>query len=177
MNVAFRRTGARRYAVIVTPAGEAAQAMDPAPGYDDDIPHDLVHYVVEAELGLTNGVYGRAARGAGTFIASTERDESPRARARQQRKQRKRERALRAQDAQGGNELARSERLAALCDVTWRRQRGQAADPARTAPVPNAEEAAEVARIVARLNALAPLWRALPVGEALVFDWPGVTPR
>jgi hypothetical protein len=43
--------------------------------------------------------------------------------------------------------------------------------------VPNAEEAAEVARIVARLNALAPLWRALPVGEALVFDWPGVTPR
>lgn len=177
MNVAFKRTGARRYAVIVTRSGESPQSLDPAPGYDDDIPHDLVHYVVEAELGLTSGVYGRAARGAGTFIATADRDRSPRERARQQRKQQKRERALSAHDAQQSGELARSERLAALCDVAWRRQHGQKADPGRAAPLLHARDAADVARVVARLDVLAALWRGLIIGQALVFDWPELVPQ
>lgn len=62
MQVIFRRIGERRYAVIVEVPGEAAQTMSPAPGFDQHIPHDLVHYVVEAELGLEAGVFGRAAR-------------------------------------------------------------------------------------------------------------------
>lgn len=176
MNVRFRRTGVRRYAVVVTLAGEPPRAMDPAPGYDDDIPHDLVHYVVEAELGLTNGVYGRAARGAGTFISSAEGDVSPRERARKQRKQQRRERALGAQDARHAAEMAQSERLAALCDVVWRRKHGQHPDPGRSAPVPRTEVAADIERVVSRLDALAPLWRALPVGDELVFEWPAVLP-
>jgi hypothetical protein len=174
MDVAFRRTGPRRYAVVVRLGAEAAHSMDPAPGYDDDIPHDLVHYVVEAELGLTNGVYGRAARGGGTFIATAQRDVSPRQRAREQRKQQKRERALRMQDALHDAQMARSERLAGLSDVAWRRKQGQASDPTRSAPVLRAEDAADVARIVARLELLAPLWRALPVGGELVFRWPNL---
>jgi hypothetical protein len=175
VDVSFKRTGVRRYAVIVAVPGEPARAMNPAPGYDDDIPHDLVHYVVEAELGLTNGVYGRAARGAGTFITTAERDESPRERVREQRKRQRRERALSAQDARQGGEMTTSERLAALCDVAWRRQHGQHADPHRSAPLLRDEDAAHVERVVARLNALAPLWRALPVDEALVFEWPNGT--
>jgi hypothetical protein len=177
MLVAFKRTGARRYAVILTRSGESPQAMDPAPGYDDDIPHDLVHYVVEAELGLESGVYGRAARGAGTFIATSERDQSPRERARQQRKQHRRERALGAQDAQHGNEMAQSERLAALCDVAWRQQHGQNPDPARAAPGLRSYDAAAVARVVAHLNAIAPLWRALLAERALIFEWPQLRPE
>jgi hypothetical protein len=150
--------------------------MDPAPAYDDDIPHDLVHYVVEAELGLTNGVFGRAARGAGTFIAIAEQDESPRERARKQRKQQRREQALGARDAAHAAEMAESERLAALCDVAWRRQHGQRRDPLRSAPVPRTEDAAHVERVVSRLNAIAPLWRGLLVGDELVFEWPSVAP-
>ena len=115
-------------------------------------------------------------RGAGTFIATSQRDSSPRERARRQRKQQKRERALSAQDARHGNELARSERLAALCDLSWRRQHGQKADPGRTAPVLRSEDAADVARVVAHLNVLAPLWRALLVDQALVFEWPNSLP-
>lgn len=176
MNVRFKRTGMRRYAVVVAVAGEPPRAMDPAPAYDDDIPHDLVHYVVEAELGLTNGVYGRAARGAGTFITTAERDVSPRERARKQRKQQRRERALGAQDARHTADMEQSERLAALCDVAWRRKHGQHPDPARSAPVPRTEDAADVERVVSRLDAITPLWRALPVGDELVFDWPNVVP-
>ncbi len=173
MDVLFKRTGARRYAVIVVLPGQPEQAMDPAPGYDDDIPHDLVHYVVEAELGLQAGVYGRAAQGGGTFIRAALPAQGKRAQARQRRKQQKRESALRAHDG----EMALSERLAALCDVAWRRQHGQRAAPLRTAPAMAAsEDAARVARVVARLDAIAPLWRALPVGGELRFVWPSVQP-
>ena len=90
MVVRFKRTGARRYAVVVEVAGEPARTMDPAPGYDDDIPHDIVHYVVEACCGMMHGVYGRAAAGGGTFVTLAEQDTTPRERARQQRKQRRR---------------------------------------------------------------------------------------
>jgi hypothetical protein len=176
MKVLFQRTGVRRYAVMVTIPGEPPQAMDPAPGYDDDIPHDLVHYVVEAELGLENGVYGRAARGAGTFVTTAATDLSPRERARKQRKQQRREKALGARDASRAADMTQSERLAGLCDVAWRRKHGQRADPLRAAPVPRAEDAAAIERVVARLDAIAPLWRALALGEALVFEWPGVVP-
>jgi len=176
MDVRFRRTGVRRYAVVVSRAGEAPRAMEPAPGYDHDIPHDLVHYVVEAELGLETGVYGRAARGGGTFVMTAERDVSARERARTQRKQQKRERALGAEDARHAADMAQSERLAALCDVAWRHKHGQHPDPTRSAPVPRAEDAAPVERVVSRLDLLAPLWCALPVGGELVFQWPQVVP-
>ena len=176
MNVRFRRTGVRRYAVVVTLAGEPPRAMDPAPAYDDDIPHDLVHYVVEAELGLANGVYGRAARGAGTFIATAEGGINPKEWARKQRKQQKLERALGAQDARQAGDMAQSERLAALCDIAWRRKHGQRPEPGRSAPVPLTEDAAVVGRVVSRLDAIAPLWRALLVGDELVFEWPQVVP-
>ncbi len=176
MNVSFKRTGARRYAVAVAVPGEPTRAADPAPGFDDDIPHDLVHYVVEAELGLRSGVFGRAARGAGTFIGIAGQDASPRERARQQRKQRRREQSLQSQDEQAASEMARSERLAALCDVAWRRRAGQKPDGQRTAPALLPEDVGSIERVVARLEILAPLWRALPVGGELVFTWPSTEP-
>lgn len=176
MNVAFRRTGARRYAVIVTLSGEPPRVMDPAPGYDDDIPHDLVHYLVEAELGLTFGVYGSAERGAGTFVRTSDGTGTARERARMQRKQQRREQALRAHDARHADEMARSERLAGLCDLAWRRKHGQKPDPGRPAPMTKAEDAVNVERVVTRLDAIAPLWRGLPIDAELVFVWPQVAP-
>jgi len=176
MLVVFKRTGEHRYAVFVSGPGMPTSAADPAPGYDDNIPHDLVHYVVEAELRLTNGVYGRAARGAGTFIAQTERDISPRARARQQRKQRKRELGLRAQGGVPAAEMVESERLAGVCDLAWRRKAGQLPDKARVAPQLQAADTPNVERVVARLEKLAPLWRSLPVGGELAFEWPRLDP-
>jgi hypothetical protein len=174
MHVAFKRTGAHRYAVIVSHDGRVSQAMDPAPGYDDDIPHDLIHYVVEAELRLESGVFGRAARGGGTFIASADAS-SARDRARQRRKQLRKDASLGARDRD--DDLGRSERLAAVCDVAWRKRRGQQPDPLRKAPEGSAEDAASITRVVARLDQLAPRWRALPVDGELVFEWPSVLPK
>jgi hypothetical protein len=176
VRVSFKRTGERRYAVIVSVPGEPTRAADPAPGYDHDIPHDLVHYVVEAELRLANGVYGRAARGAGTFITAAEHDVSSRQRAREQRKQTRRELALRSHDGAPAAEMAASERIAALSDIAWRRKAGQRPDALRAAPVLRPQDATSVERVVARLDALAPLWRALPLGGELAFDWPSLEP-
>jgi hypothetical protein len=73
--------------------------------------------------------------------------------------------------------MVESERLALLGDVTWRRKHGQHPDPGRRPPVVPADDAADVERVVARLDAVAPLWRALQVKGEVVFAWPSVSPR
>ncbi len=174
----FRRTGERRYAVIVQVPGKLAQALNPAPGFDAHIPHDLVHYVVEATLELSTGVFGRAARGGGTFIAA-QRAESTRDRARQRRKQARREVRLSREDDLKTREMAASERLAGLCDLAWRRRHGQRPDPARVheSAAPTREDAARIERVLAQLDRLAPMWNSLPVDAELAFVWPSLTPR
>jgi hypothetical protein len=179
MDVIFRRTGKRRYAVVVEVAGKQPQVMEPAPGFDDHIPHDLVHYVVEAELGLMSGVFGRAASGGGTFTSAALSDRSPRERARERRKQLRREASLRDADEAKQHDMVTSERLAAVCDLIWRRRQGQRPDASRPAPRESlsGQDARRVARVIVRLEGLAPLWNQLPVGGELAFTWPSVVPR
>lgn len=176
MRVTFRRTGNRGYAVIVEVPGQAAQTMSPAPGFDEHIPHDLVHYVVEAELGLDAGVFGRAARGGGTFYPAATAP-SARTQARARRKQARREQALRREPT-NEQQLATSERLAALCDLAWRRRHGQHADPAfwQTAVPISVADATRIERVVSRLDRLAPAWQQLRSGDQLTFEWPSLEP-
>jgi hypothetical protein len=174
MHVIFKRTGTRRYAVIIRQPDGAEQRMEPAPGYDDDIPHDLVHYVVEAELALKDGVFGRASKGGGTFIGQPDASTNARALARARRKQKKREAGFGQRDSAQGQQMDTSERLAALCDVMWRRRHGQRPDPLRKAPEAlTGQDEARVAKVLGRLDELAPLWRGLAEGGELVFEWPG----
>ena len=72
MLLIFRRTGQRRYAVEARRTSFPDVEMNPAPGYDKCIPHDMMHLVVEAKLGLTRAVFGQLASGgdAGTFHLS-----------------------------------------------------------------------------------------------------------
>lgn len=178
MNVIFQRTGPRRYAVVVQVPGKADQSMDPAPGFDEEIPHDLVHYVVEAELKLSGAVFGRAASGAGTFIPRGEGSADPRQRARERRKQARREEFL-SSAPESDAQMRASERIAYHADIAWRRRQGQRPDPALWhSPAPLTKEDAErVERVVDRLDKLGPRWRALPVGGELVFVWPSLEPR
>ena len=72
MEVTFKRTAQRRYAVVVNRPGASALAMHPAPGYDPLLPHDLAHFIVERECGIALGVFGQLAAGgdAATFHRS-----------------------------------------------------------------------------------------------------------
>jgi len=174
MRVLFRRTGERRYAVVVEVPGVAAQTMDPAPGFDEHVPHDLVHYVVEASLGFEAGVFGRAARGGGTFYA-TAAGPNPRDQARKRRKQARREQAL-GRGRSNEEQLATSERIAYLSDIAWRRRHGQRPDPAYAPPSSPISplDAARIERVVSALDTVAPQWNQLAVGGELSFTWPSL---
>ncbi|HEY7017829.1 MAG TPA: hypothetical protein VH297_05120, partial [Gaiellaceae bacterium] len=99
MIVEFIRTGERRYAVAVEREGAPRLVMDPAPGYDERLPHDMLHLAVELEHGIPFGVFGQVAAGgnAGTFRRA---DGTP-----DRRLKRRGERLVRAH----GDDLARSE--------------------------------------------------------------------
>ncbi|OLT24096.1 hypothetical protein BJF79_45415 [Actinomadura sp. CNU-125] len=173
MHVTFERTGRRRYATIVVPPGRAPRRVDPAPGYHDHIPHDLVHYLTEAELGLARGVFGRAAAGGGSFHETAEVPGDRRARARAQRRLKKREASLQRAD---DGDMAASEALAGLCTIAWLRRAG-AETPAwaERFPVPP-EHAAAVDRILDRLDEAARLWHGLPEGGSISYTWPHTDP-
>ena len=174
MRVIFRRTGERRYAVVVEVPGQAAQTMNPAPGFDAHIPHDLVHYVVEATLGLEAAVCGRAARGGGTFYAVGTATNA-REQARKRRKQARREAGLGRAHA-NEEQLETSERIAYLSDIAWRRRHGQRPDPRYAGPSSpiSALDAERVEQVVSALDELAPQWNQLATGGELSFNWPSL---
>ncbi|WP_067541717.1 hypothetical protein [Nocardia crassostreae] len=179
MDVTFKRTGARRYSTVVSDAVHGVRELDPAPGYHDDVPHDLAHYVVECELGLTDAVFGRAARGGGMFRPVPQGRRDSREERRQARKQRKKEDRMRDGDHSSGREMGLSERLAGLSLVHWVRRHDPSARPPDWAPAAaelDADTSAALDRIGERLDALAPVWRELRVGEELRFRWPSAEP-
>lgn len=92
MEVRFQRTAERRYAIVVHRPGLPPVEMNPAPGYDPLMPHDLLHLVVESELGLRRGIFGQVAAGghAGTFHLDAVAGESPREASRRRRRARAR---------------------------------------------------------------------------------------
>ncbi|MGH9881836.1 MAG: DUF4440 domain-containing protein [Pyrinomonadaceae bacterium] len=74
MKVTFTRTAERRYRVSVEGPGVVSSWMEPAPGYDARLPHDMAHFVVENELGISGGEFGQLAAGgnARTFKPTAE---------------------------------------------------------------------------------------------------------
>ncbi|KTE34045.1 MULTISPECIES: hypothetical protein [unclassified Sphingopyxis] len=184
MKVHFIRSGERRYSMRIERAGLPVLAMDPAPGFDPDVPHDMVHFVVEAVLGLKGGVFGQIAAGgtAGSFHVEAAGGKVD---AREQR------RTVRKQVARGkklieaqGREGELSELAAFLFDIAWRsghrpdspEQRAalSEADRVRATLSPEERAAIDAARpaVFAAFDRLAADWRALGTGEALVLEWP-----
>jgi hypothetical protein len=156
VDVIFTRIGERRYAVTIERPGQPLLTMRPAPGYNAYLPHDLVHFTVEAEAGIELGVFGQVAAGgtAGTFWPADPA---------QRRKLRKRSSRL---AAAGRSDSATSERMAAVALRNWERRAG--AEPVGDATTQ---------RIQHRLDEYAALWHALPVGGSLTLTWPGTSAR
>lgn len=118
MIVSFRRTGSRRYAIEVRRRDHPDVEMNPAPGYDALVPHDMLHMIVEAELRLHRGVFGQLATGghAGTFHFRGQPGESKRDGARLRRRSNRRgARLLRA----GRTDASQSERAAYIAWYEW----------------------------------------------------------
>jgi hypothetical protein len=117
MSVTFIRSGERRYAVRATTADGQSVQMDPAPGFDPLMPHDLQHFIVERCLGIEGGIFGRLAAGgtAGTFHA-TASGSGAREASRRQRKRTAKDGRLMPSLAE---DYARSERATYVCWHDW----------------------------------------------------------
>jgi hypothetical protein len=121
-----------------------------------DLPHDLVHALVETELGMTEGIWGCIADGVvWTTMRHVSGRRPPHAAERSARL--KRERAAAIQRAEG------------VADLVSRSARGAAVLPGEGAALDLAPE-----RLAAAAAALADAgrrWRALPVGETWTLEW------
>src|SRR3954471_12979633 len=124
MKVTFTKTAARRYSVYVERDNAPALAISPAPGFDVYLPHDLLHFVAEAEFGLDGGVFGDLAAGgnARMFIPV-----DPQLVPKIWRQQRIRKRRL--------PDGHRSEELAGLLERTWGARRHGTAAPGALEPL------------------------------------------
>jgi hypothetical protein len=159
--------------------------MSPAPGYDQLMPHDMMHLVVEARLGLTRGVFGQLAEGgdAGTFHLSiykqTTRELS---RARSRLRTRGKKLLL-----EGRDESAQSERAAYICWHEWRnrssvdKQRSEARSMTSQArqvkDVAGKQELLNLSKrkieeICDYLDKLSSHWSQLEVGQSMIVRWP-----
>ena len=181
MLLIFRRTGQRRYAVEARRTSFPNVEMNPAPGYDQCIPHDMMHLVVEAKLGLTRAVFGQLAAGgdAGTFHLSPQSQETPRNLARLRKELKARGNKLLRE---GRDEAVQSERATYICWHEWM-ARSQSSNPFMTqqakqvrAVTPAKElrklDATTLREICCHLDELSSHWSRLKVGEAMTIRWP-----
>lgn len=160
MRVTFTKVGGRRYRVAIE--REHGPRLEPrnAPGYDEFMPHDIAHLVVEEQLGIRLGVFGQlAAGGAGLFTpAPADRRGGDR-------------RAARRFRAAGQADMRRSEAAVGRCVGEWQRRTGLI-DGGPIADVDIELSPSDVDRVVRRLEEVSRAWRALPPGESLSVEWP-----
>lgn len=186
MKAQFRRTGERRYAITIYREGLPTVEMNPAPGYDPIMPHDLMHLVVESELGLSLGVFGQLASGgnAGTFHPISTEGAPRREAARLRRRESRRGEKL---QLEGRQQAAQSERATSICLYEWMarsndpERRKIAAGMAmqvksiRAIQPPDESRALTenlLRRICARLDDLSAQWANLDIGQSVTVAWP-----
>ena len=186
MEIQLRRTGERRYGVTILRSGHVALEMNPAPGYNARMPHDLLHLVVEQELALSRGIFGQIADGgtAGTFHLVSSDQEPAREASRRRRRIARRAAKLMSQ---GQHDLVVSEQAAWICLREWMgRTDGQSrgTSSVRQLARPDShvshKRGAEtdvltrqhIDRVCDRLDELSAEWMKLEIGEALTVRWP-----
>lgn len=185
MQVEFHKTGERRYGVIILRENRPTLTMNPAPGFDPLMPHDMLHFLVEQELGLRRGIFGQIALGgtAGTFHNMPSEKSNGRVDSRLRRKTSKRGGKLMKT---GLDDCAQSERATYICLYDWLshspdpKLRARAAemninfesimaqmtDSERT--VFSQEKLAEIRR---RMDELSERWSSLKVDQCLSLEW------
>ena len=185
MKVEFRKTGERRYAVIIERDGLPNLEMNPAPGFDALMPHDMLHFLVEQELELRRGIFGQIAAGgtAGTFHQAASENANRRAAARARRKTARRGSKLLKANT---DDCAQSERATYICLYDWlahsaddsRRARALEMSPnyeSIFAQLPERErqklDREKRAAIRKRMDELSDRWSALGVNQSMTLDW------
>ena len=169
MIVAFRRTGEKRYGVEALREGLPAVYMHPAPGYDRQIPHDMMHMVVESQLGLTHGIFGQLAAGgnAGTFQPSVQRDQTSREAKRARKRVTKRGKKLLKN---GHDDCVQSERATHIFWWEWKAR--TSSQKIRSGITELGLQQSKLDEIFQHIEELSSHWSRLDVGQSVSVSWP-----
>jgi hypothetical protein len=165
VKVTFTKRPGRRYEMSIMREHGPLLAPRGGPGYHDYLPHDAVHFLVEAEARLAGGVFGRIASGQGNLFYPADQALL--------RKHGRRERARRPTPAQRAD-MSRSEDLAGVCQVLWEMRAGQRDSPPEwfSQVEPEILGSDLVRRIMDRLDEFAMRWHMLPAGGSITLEWP-----
>jgi hypothetical protein len=158
MEVRFTKTAERRYRVSIEGSDVVSSYMDPAPGYDARLPHDMAHFIVESELGIKGGVFGQIAAG-GAFIVPTDNT-----------KRRKIARRARRIAHANQKDALLSEHLVAVTCNLWQNKIAEAPSIAGL-------RAADINRVCREFDAASAVWSKLGVGESMSLVWHGSSGR
>jgi hypothetical protein len=159
MDVSFTKAGERRYSVTIEREHGPALVPRFGPGYDDLLPHDVAHLLVEEHFGIELGVWGQLAAGGGGLFTPAPQENTLQFRRRVQRIA-----------AIGRDDMARSEHLVMVTVSEWERRLGR---PQHLAPGHLVEVGAgDVETMVRRLGESSERWQALPQGGSLTLHWP-----
>lgn len=184
MIVSFRKESDRHYSITITKRDGSRLRMGRAPGFDDWLPHDLQHLIVEKALNLKSGVFGQVEAGgtAGTFH-ELEEGGSKRERARRRRALNRKGRSL---ASAGQSDSARSERATIVCLYHWmkhserpevRAEAGKIRDvalstlAAMSAPERSAYSNELLDDIACEMERLSSRWQRTGIGESLEVVW------
>ena len=168
MEVTFTKLPGRRYEMTVARERGPVLAPRTGPGYHEYLPHDAVHFLVEAEAGLRGGAFGRIAAGQSNMFWPADPALL--------RRQRRRDKAHKPTPSEHAD-MATSENLAGLCQALWEIRAGQRAAPpewfSRTDP--QTLESPLVQRILDRLDEFAAWWHHLPEHGSITLPWDAST--
>ena len=159
MKVIFTKLDDKRYSIAIEREHGPALVRRFGPGYDDLMPHDLAHYLVEEFFEIELGVWGQLAAGGGGIFKPAPEDDSLKYRRRSQRI-----------GAIGRADMARSEQLVLITVVTWERSIDRVKN--QTGPFPIGVDADTLQGAVRRMGEVARRWQALQHGGSLTFTWP-----
>jgi hypothetical protein len=184
MEVEFHRTGERRYSVVILRDNLPKLEMNPAPGFDSLMPHDLLHFLVEQEFGLRQAIFGQVASGGGTFRQRPSESKNTRNDSRERRKLK--QKGGKMLQKEGMNEYFQSERATYICWQDWLAHsnnpalQNQAKEMKETAQsifgqMDKAEHAKfnpeNLDKIRRRIDEISQQWSNLKVGESMSLKW------
>jgi hypothetical protein len=154
MKVTFTKTAEHRYRVSVEGPGVVSSWMEPAPGYDARLPHDMAHFVVENELGIDGGIFGQLAAGghARTFHRTAE-----------PRKNKVVKRGNRIAAANRSDAIL-SEKVVWLACGIWNSALSGASSVAGVS-------GEDIKRVCHEFDAVSSVWSKLAVGESMTLIW------
>lgn len=151
MKVTFTRTGERRYRIDVEGPGVIRSFMEPAAGYDERLPHDLAHFVVEKYLRLNAAVYGRLAAGGHQF----------------QPVGGKRLKGKKGKDTITADERRQAELAERVIDIACHKWLGRS----YTGAPANGVSPDDIAAICREFDRVGEIWSTLGVGGSMTVDW------